>query len=121
MMKISALRYALTVTGLLGVLMGQAGWAAAGTLGGIQGLVTDAKTGAPIAGARVQITAPSQSVTATTDAHGHYAALSLPPDDYTLTAEKDGYVVRSITDESVFADQTQVYDLQLDPSSTVNR
>jgi len=117
MIKRSALRYALTVAGLLGVLMSQAGWATAGTLGGIQGVVTDAKTGAPIAGVRVQISAPSQAVTATTDAHGHYAALSLPPDDYTLTAVKDGYAARSITDESVFADQTQVYDLQLDPSS----
>jgi uncharacterized protein YfaS (alpha-2-macroglobulin family) len=118
MINASALRRALTVAGMLGVLMSQAAWATAGTLGGIQGVVTDAKTGAPIAGARVQITSPSQSVTATTDAHGHYAALSLPPDDYTLTAQKDGYVVRSITEESVFADQTQVYDLQLDPGST---
>jgi hypothetical protein len=117
MIKTSALRYAFSVAGLLGILISQAGWAAAGTLGGIQGVVKDAKTGAPIAGARVQITSPSQSVTATTDAHGHYAALSLPPDDYTLTAEKDGYAARSVTDESVFADQTQLYDLELDPSS----
>lgn len=117
MMKTSALRYALSVAGLLGVLMSQAGWATAGTLGGIQGVVKDAKTGAPIAGARVQITSPSQSVTATTDAKGHYAALSLPPDDYTLTASKAGYAASSVTDESVFADQTQLYDLQLDPNS----
>jgi uncharacterized protein YfaS (alpha-2-macroglobulin family) len=118
MINTSALRRALTVGGLLGALLSQAGWATAGTLGGIQGVVTDSKTGAPIAGARVQITSPSQSVTATTDAHGHYEALSLPPDNYTLTAQKDGYTARSVTDESVFADQTQLYDLQLDPGST---
>jgi hypothetical protein len=118
MINPSALRRALTVAGLLGLLLSQAGWATAGTLGGIAGNVTDARTGAPIAGARVEITAPSQSVTVTTDAKGHYQALSLPPDDYTLTAQKDGYVARSLSGYSVFADQTQQYDLQLDPGST---
>src|SRR5580698_7913808 len=99
MIKRSALRYALTVAGLLGVLMSQAGWATAGTLGGIQGVVTDAKTGAHIAGVRVQISAPSQAVTATTDAHGHYAALSLFFYCYADPPEQHAFPTRRSSDE----------------------
>jgi hypothetical protein len=120
MVRTFSLRRSLSVLGLLAAFMSQASWATAGTLGGISGIVTDAKTGAPIAGAHVQITSPSQAVTVTTDAHGHYIAFSLQPDDYTLTAQKDGYNTRSVSGDSVFADQTQVYDLQLDPGSASN-
>ncbi|HXO17952.1 MAG TPA: carboxypeptidase-like regulatory domain-containing protein [Candidatus Dormibacteraeota bacterium] len=105
---------------MLAAFMGQASWAAAGTLGGISGIVTDAKTGAPIAGAHVQISSPSQAVTVTTDAHGHYIAFSLQPDNYTLTAQKEGYDTRSLSGESVSADQTQQYDLQLEPGSAAS-
>jgi hypothetical protein len=117
-MTVPSLRRWLTLFGLLGVFMSQASWATAGTLGGISGVVTDGKTGAPLAGVRVEISSPSQSVTATTDARGHYIAFSLQPDDYTLTAEKDGYETRSLSGFSVFADQTQLYDLKLSPSDT---
>ncbi len=89
----------------------------AGTLGNIQGTIRDSATGAPIAGVRLEITSGSQAVAATTDAHGHFVAFSLQPDDYTLTAEKAGYATRSVAGYSVFADQTQVYDLRLDPAS----
>ena len=91
--------------------------ALAGTSGGIAGIVTDAKTGAPIPGVRLQISSPSQSVTATTDAHGRYIVFALQPDDYTVSAEKDGYDGRAISDDAVFADQTQQYDLKLTPAS----
>ena len=113
-----SLRRALSLFGLLAALFSPALAAQAGTLGGIQGIITDARTGAPIAGARVEISCPSQSVTTTTDAHGHYVVLSLQPDDYTLTAVKDGYGSQSFAGYSVFADQTQVYDLKLDPGSS---
>jgi len=103
--------------GLLLAFGGQASIALAGTSGGIAGIVTDAKTGAPIPGVRLQISSPSQSVTATTDAHGRYIVFALQPDDYTVSAEKDGYDGRSISDEAVFADQTQQYDLKLTPAS----
>ncbi|MBV8197551.1 MAG: carboxypeptidase regulatory-like domain-containing protein [Candidatus Eremiobacteraeota bacterium] len=93
----------------------------AGTLGGISGVVTDAKTGAPVAGAHLTITSGSQQATATTDARGHYIAFTLQPDDYTITAEKDGYSSTSLAGCSVFADQTQLYDLKLQPTSTENR
>ncbi len=120
MARILSLRGALVLFGMLAAFMGQAGWAAAGTLGGIGGIVTDAKSGAPIAGAHVQISSPSQVVTVTTDVHGHYIAFSLQPDDYTLTAQKDGYETQSFSGYSVSADQTQLYDLRLEPGSTAN-
>lgn len=110
----------LCLLGILAAFMGQASWAAAGTLGGIGGIITDAKSGAPIAGAAVKISSPSATLTVTTDAHGHYIALSLPPDDYTLTAQKDGYETRSLSGYSVDADQTEQYDLRLQPSSTAD-
>ena len=108
----------LSLPALVAVIALQANVAYAGTLGGLQGIITDAKTGAPVAGVQLRISSPSQTVTTTTDSHGHYVVLSLPPDDYTLTMVKDGYVSESVGSYSVFADQTQLYDLKLDPSST---
>jgi hypothetical protein len=92
--------------------------ASAGTLGGINGKVTDSKTGAPIAGAQLRISSPSQVVNTTTDAHGHYVVFSLQPDTYTITAVKPGYTENKITGETVNADQTQEYDVQLTPSDS---
>jgi hypothetical protein len=117
MKKSNLSRRWLSVFGLLAVFIGQASWATAGTLGGMSGIITDAKTGAPLAGVHLQISSPSQTVATTTDAHGHYVALSLQPDDYTLTAEKDGYATRSVSGYSIYADQTQLYDLRLDAGS----
>jgi protocatechuate 3,4-dioxygenase beta subunit len=91
--------------------------ALAGTLGGVAGTVTDAKTGAPVPGATVRIASGSQVVTVTTDSKGHYIALSLQPDNYTISASKAGYEEIAVRDESVEADQTQQYDLQLPPSA----
>jgi len=117
MTKLSAVRRSLSLVALLVAFASLATLARAGTLGNIQGTIRDSASGVPIAGVHLEITSGSQSVDATTDAHGHFVVLSLQPDDYTLTAEKDGYATRSISGYSVFADQTQVYDLKLDPSS----
>lgn len=89
----------------------------AGTLGGVAGTVTDAKTGAPVVGALVRIESGSQVATVTTDSKGHYIAMSLQPDNYTISASKAGYTELAVHDESVEADQTQQYDLQLQPSA----
>jgi hypothetical protein len=79
------------------VFAAQPGWASAGDMGGIAGTITDAKTGAPI------------------------AVLSLPPDDhYSLTLQKDGYYARTVSGYSVYADQTQEYDITLTPSPPPN-
>ena len=112
-----SVRRALTLLTILAALASQASVVHAGTLGGIAGIVTDAKTGAPVAGAKVVITSPSQKVTTTTGANGRYIALSLQPDNYTLTVEKDGYVTQTFADYAVQADQTQQYDLKVDPGS----
>jgi hypothetical protein len=117
MMNRISLRRTLGAMGLLLAFGGQASIALAGTSGGIAGIVTDAKTGAPISGVLLQITSPSQSVKTTTDAHGRYIVFALQPDNYTVSAEKDGYDARSVSDEAVFADQTQQYDLKLTPAS----
>jgi carboxypeptidase family protein len=91
--------------------------ARAGTSGGIAGIVTDAKTGAPIPGVQLKLASPSQSVETTTDGHGHYIVFSLQPDDYTITADKAGYSSSSVSGYTVNADQTQRYDLQLTPAT----
>ena len=106
----------LTLVALLVSFLSLGRAALAGTSGGIAGVVTDARSGAPVAGVQVQITSPSQSVTTTTDSKGHYIVFSLQPDDYTITLEKPGYSSRSVGGNSVYADQTQRYDLQINPA-----
>lgn len=117
MSKLWSMRQSLSLLAMLVAFASLASVGRAGTLGNIQGVVRDSATGAPIAGARLEITSGSQAATVMTDAHGHFVVFSLQPDDYTLTAEKAGYATRSVSGYSVFADQTQVYDLQLDPAS----
>jgi hypothetical protein len=91
----------LAVTFLL-----QGTWALAGVTGGIAGIVHD-DTGAPVAGASVTATSPSQTAHTTTDAQGHFEFLTLAPDTYTITVEKDGYQTVAQSGLTVFADQTQ--------------
>ena len=58
----------------------------------LAGVVTDAVTGLPIAGATVQVTDSSNVVhTATTDATGHYGVTNLPVGPAALTASQTGY------------------------------
>lgn len=110
------LKKTLTALALLFSFAMLTGWAIAGTSGGIDGTVTDAKTGAPLPGVHLRISSSSQTIETTTDAHGHYSAFALQPDTYTLTAVKPGYETTSISGNDVEADQTQVYDIQLTPS-----
>jgi hypothetical protein len=109
---------AILTLGLLLALGGAAKPALAGTSGGIAGVVTDAQTGAPLSGVDLRISSPSQTVTTTTDTHGHYIVFNLQPDDYTITAVKSGYATQSFAGDSVYADQTQRYDLILSPASS---
>jgi hypothetical protein len=114
------LKHVMTLA-LFFVFAAQPGWASAGDMGGIAGTITDAKTGGPIAGVHLEIASPSDLVKVTTDSHGHFAVLSLPPDDhYSLTLQKDGYYARTVSGYSVYADQTQEYDITLTPSPPPN-
>src|SRR5581483_8280055 len=85
--------------------------ARAGSTGGIVGRVVDAATQAPIAGAVVTASAPSQ--TATTDASGSYRFLTLVPDTYTLAVNKSSYDSVVQPGLSVFADQVQTFNVAM--------
>jgi hypothetical protein len=111
--KSLSLRRAFVVLGALLAFAAPAVSTLAGTSGAIRGIVSDAGNGTPIAGVHLRISSPSQVVETTTDSHGHYVVFGLQPDDYTITAVKPGYNPQSFAGESVYADQTQVYDLKL--------
>ncbi len=75
----------------------------AGTTGTISGYVlTGVNT--PVAGAEVTATSPTDSETTTSDANGAFAFVNLPPDTYTVTAQKDGFETVDQTGVTVVAD-----------------
>ncbi len=80
--------------------------ALAATTGGLTGTVVDSQSRAPIGGAQVTISSPTQVEHATTDASGRYTFISLGPDTYTLSVAREGYDVQSIAGVTVFAGQT---------------
>ncbi len=91
-----------TLTLVFGVATG----GLAGTTGRVTGLVIDATSQRPIASAKVTATSPSQTVTTTTDASGHFAFLSLAPDTYSFSvAVSDAYGASSVPGVTVQADQ----------------
>ncbi|MEO9263927.1 MAG: TonB-dependent receptor [Candidatus Baltobacteraceae bacterium] len=100
---------------LLVTFLFQGTWALAGTTGGISGTVTDV-AGAPIAGAAVKVVAAAQTSTTATDSTGHFVFLSLSPDTYTVSVEKDQYSPVSFAGVSVFADQTNSLAFRMEKS-----
>ena len=99
----SSLRRALVALAILAVFVFQETWALAGTTGSISGTISDA-SGAPVAGASVTATSPSQTATTKSDGSGHFSFVSLAPDTYVVSASKDGYDNVSQPGVSVFAD-----------------
>ena len=83
----------------------------AGTTGAITGSVFITDTTTPIAGATVRVASPSQSASATTDAAGHFNFLSLAPDTYTISVDKQGYETATLSGVTVLADQTRALTL----------
>jgi hypothetical protein len=116
MPKSQRFRHVLVGALLAIAMVAQGTWALAATTGGISGTVVDQATGAPIAAARVTATAPSQSATTQTDATGHYVFLSLTPDTYTVSVEKDGYDSISHAGISVTANFIQTVGLAIHKS-----
>jgi hypothetical protein len=106
MRKVGSLRRVSVAAFLLVAFLFQGTWALAGVTGNLGGLVRDT-SGAPVAGATVQVVSPSQTASTTTDAHGHFVILSLAPDTYTVNVSKTGYQPTSFPGNVVFADQTQ--------------
>ncbi|HEY8314660.1 MAG TPA: TonB-dependent receptor [Candidatus Baltobacteraceae bacterium] len=96
---------------LLLAMLSQETWALAGTTGSLSGTFVEAGTTTPIADATISVTSPSQSLATKTDSTGHFSFVSLAPDTYTVTGEKQGYEPASQAGVSVFADQTQTLSL----------
>lgn len=86
--------------------------AVAGTTGGLSGTVADAG-GTPLAGVRVSVVSPSQTASTTTDAGGHFAFVSLQPDDYSVSLDKQGYEPVALAGVAVFADAQQRLTFQM--------
>src|SRR5579872_5966140 len=97
------------------VISAQATGTLAGTTGALTGYVV-VQSGAPVAGAKVTVSASSQTATSDTDTRGHFAFVSLSPDTYTLTASKDGYDTVSQAGITVIADNTRTLTITLQPT-----
>ena len=74
-----------------------------GNLGGLQGQVTDGRTGAPIGGTTVEVVGPAQSAYPRTDADGRYEAVDLEPGAYTVSVSERGYVLGHYGDDTATA------------------
>ncbi len=84
-------------------------WVLAGTTGSLSGQVVN-ESGTPVAGAVVRVTSPSENASTTTDSSGHFSFLTLAPDTYAVSAEKQGVTATS-PGNSVFADQALTVQL----------
>src|SRR6202049_2106293 len=89
--------------------------------GAISGTVTDANTGAPVAGAKVSIVAPTGNLTNTTNSSGFYSEVGLPPDTYTVTVSKSGYELGINTGITVSQGVNYKNDVHLQPSVKTDR
>ncbi len=83
---------------------------------GLAGQVTDAVTGAPLAGAVVN----AAGANALSDASGVYH-LPLPPGTYAVRVEASGYIGMTYPHEVVTPDQATQLDVQMIPSSPDDR
>ncbi|MGH2657205.1 MAG: carboxypeptidase regulatory-like domain-containing protein [Actinomycetota bacterium] len=91
-----------------------------GPVGSVEGTVTDAATGSPIEGARVEAVGPITR-TVMTDATGHYSFPVLSVGSYEVTASKFGYLSQTATVQVNEAETTtQDFALQPAPSHTVS-
>ncbi len=118
MKSIRSLRRVSVALMLLVAFLFQGTWALAGTTGSLSGNVTDAK-GAPVAGASVTVTSPSQQASTTTDAGGHFNFISLAPDTYSVAVEKKGYNTTTQAGVTVFADQNYTIAVVLNDLKTI--
>lgn len=88
----------------------------AGTTGALRGHVVDAQTHAALQGAKVTVSSASQNASATTDSGGNFQFISLAPDTYVVSVEKDGYDSVSSPGNSVLADQSTDVTIPMMPS-----
>jgi hypothetical protein len=96
-----------------------AGVASAQTTGTIIGVVTDAQSGKPVAGALVVATSSSLQgeQTVVTDKGGAFRIQALPPGEYKLAAQFDGYKTAERSDLTVRLDKTIRANLAIVPEA----
>ncbi|MBC5802200.1 MAG: TonB-dependent receptor, partial [Candidatus Eremiobacteraeota bacterium] len=90
--------------------------ASAGTTGSLGGRILETKTRAPVVGAVVSVTSPSQTANTTTDSSGHFTFISLAPDTYQLGVTKQGFEQLQVPGITIQADQQRSLDFSLDRS-----
>ncbi len=95
------------------------GVASAQTTGTIIGVVTDAQSGKPMAGALVVATSSQMQgeQTVVTDKGGAFRLQALPPGEYKLAAQFDGYKTAERSDLTVRLDKTIRANLALVPEA----
>jgi hypothetical protein len=103
----AAVRAALALALFVVLEAGVVAPVSAGTTGQLRGRVIDAVTKAPLSGVKVGVASPSQAASTTTDASGAFTFISLSPDTYTVSLDKQGYESSVTAGISVLADQTQ--------------
>ena len=111
-----SLRHVVTALVLLVAFVGQGTWALAGTTGGLTGSVVDATSSAPIAGAVVTVSSPSQTAYRNDRASGRFGFLTLAPDTYTVSVTKDQIPTHHRPGQIVFADTVQTFTVRLQKS-----
>jgi TonB-dependent receptor-like protein/carboxypeptidase family protein len=92
--------------------------ARAGTTGTLTGYVLTV-AGAPVSGATVSVTSPTESATDVTDVDGYFAFIALPPDTYDVTVHKDGYLVTTQAGVTVISDNAITMRLALNEAAKV--
>lgn len=80
----------------------------------IQGVVTD-PSGAVVSGAIVTLTdnATNHTVKATTSGSGVYTFNALPPDQFTLTVEANGFKTKTLNNVQILPEQANAVNIQL--------
>lgn len=105
------------VVALFAVALLAASAVVAQTTGRIEGTVSD-KDGAPLPGATVTATSPALqgARVVTSGSDGAFRILALPPGDYALKAELDGFNVVEASNLAVGLDRTVTLSLQMTPA-----
>jgi len=96
------------------LLFAQFALAQKGLKGTVEGVVTDAKSGARLPGVNVIVKGTYKG--AATDAKGHYKILGLSPGDYDIQAQMIGYTIQLKTGIRVLPGRTVRVDFKLEPT-----
>jgi hypothetical protein len=89
-------------------------WAAGAAMAGtIEGIVKDAKTGNPLAGAAVRVV--NSNLGATTDLDGKYSIPNVNPGIYSLRVSFNNYTQKVLPGVAVAGKETTSMDIALDP------